>query len=135
VRLHPADISRQIRQNVPNLLARESRGPRSGAENRQTSHGIAPDGRFGGSRMVGRKDNLPALHASIKGIARAKSKLAPDGTGKNYLPLAGNAGLHGKSIVPREGLGAQDNCGTAAPKCGAGLHPESPGQATKPRNH
>jgi hypothetical protein len=59
--------------------------------------------------MVGRKDNLPALHASIKGIARAKSKLSPDGTWKNHLPLAGNAGLHGKSIVPREGLGAQHN--------------------------
>ena len=58
--------------------------------------------------MAGGKDNLPAFHASVEGIAGAKSKLSPDGTGKNHLPLAGNAGLHGKNILPREGLGTQD---------------------------
>ena len=69
--------------------------------------------------MAGGKDNLPAFHASVEGIAGAKSKLSPDGTGKNHLPLAGNAGLHGKSIVPREGLGAQHDCGAAALKSAA----------------
>jgi len=48
---------------------------------------------------------LPAFHASVEGIAGAKSKLSPDRTGKNHLPLAGNAGLHGKNILPREGFG------------------------------
>jgi hypothetical protein len=51
---------------------------------------------------------MPAFHASVEGIAGAKSKLSPDRTGENHLPLAGNAGLHGKSILPREGFGAQD---------------------------
>ena len=62
--------------------------------------------------MAGCKDNLPAFHASVEGIAGAKSKLSPDRTGKNHLPPAGNARLHGKNILPREGFGAQDGCGT-----------------------
>jgi len=60
--------------------------------------------------MAGGKDNLPAFHAGVEGIAGAKSKLSPDGTGKNDLPLAGNAGLHGKNILPHEDVGAQDGC-------------------------
>jgi hypothetical protein len=72
--------------------------------------------------MVGRKDDLPALHGSFESIARAKPKPSPDRTGKNHLPLAGNAGLHGKNILPREGLGAQYDCRTAVPENGAGVH-------------
>ena len=55
--------------------------------------------------MAGDKNDLPTFHVGVEGIAGAKSKLSPDGTGKNDLPLAGNAGLHGKNILPRRALG------------------------------
>ena len=58
--------------------------------------------------MAGRKDDLPAFHAGVKGVAGTKSQLAPDWTGKDNLPLAGNAGLHGKNILPPWGLDPQD---------------------------
>ncbi len=45
-------------------------------------NGITPDGRFGGPWMAGGKDDLPALHASVQGIAGAKSELAPGVSGR-----------------------------------------------------
>ena len=38
--------------------------------------------------MAGGKDNLTAFHASVEGIAGAKSKLSPDRTGESHLPFA-----------------------------------------------
>ena len=54
--------------------------------------------------MAGGKDNLPAFHCSVEGIAGNKSKFSPDEPGKNHLPLTGNAGLHGKNILPYQDL-------------------------------
>jgi hypothetical protein len=53
--------------------------------------------------MAGGKDDLSAFHAGVEGIAGAKPEFSPDWAGKNDLPLAGNAGLHGKNILPQEG--------------------------------
>ena len=115
MRSHRADISRQIRQNVLDLIAGELRGPRSGTKNREAGNGIAPDARFGSPWMAGGKDDLPALHVGVEGIAGAKSELSPDGTGKNDLSLAGNAGLHGKNILPRRAHGEQGGRGPRQP--------------------
>ena len=84
--------------------------------------------------MAWGKDDLPAFHAGVEGITGAKSELSPDGTGENHLSLAGNAGLHGKNILPREGLGAQDGCETAALKRGAGVAPRGHGRGRSIRD-
>ena len=115
VHLHQAEISRAARQNVLNLFAGELRSLRSGTENRETSNCITSNDRFGGPQMAGSKDNLPALHGGVERIAKTKSEFSPDGHGKNHLPLAGNAGLHSKNILPREFLGSQATCKTAGP--------------------
>jgi hypothetical protein len=56
--------------------------------------------------MTGNKDDLPAFHAGGQGVAGANSEFSPDRAGKDYLPLAGNACLHGKNILPHKRLGA-----------------------------
>jgi hypothetical protein len=50
--------------------------------------------------VPGREDDLPALHASIEGVARAKSELSPDSAGENNLPFAGDLSSHRKNILP-----------------------------------
>ena len=45
---------------------------------------------------------MPALHFGIEGVAGTKSESSPDRPGKDDLSLAGNAGLHGKNILPHE---------------------------------
>lgn len=65
--------------------------------------------------MAGGKDNLPAFHGSVEGIAGNKSKFSPDEPGKNHLPLTRNAGLHGKNILPYLDLNSQPLLGDNKP--------------------
>ena len=80
-RSHREDISREIGQNILNLLAGELRSPRPGTENRETGNCVTFDGGSSGPRMTGYKDDLPAFHAGVEGVAGAKSEFSPDRTG------------------------------------------------------
>ena len=50
---------------------------------------------------------MSAFQIRVEGVAGAKPQLPPDGAGKNHLPFTGNAGLHGKNILPCEGSRSQ----------------------------
>jgi len=82
------------------LLTGELRRPRTGCKNWQARNCITINCGLSAPRLLRNKDDFSVLHASVERVPGAKSKSSPDRTRKNDLPLAGNASLHGKNILP-----------------------------------
>jgi hypothetical protein len=53
-----------------------------------------------GALSLRRQDNSPVLNIRFQRIPGTNIEPATKRTGKNDLPLSGNFGLHGKTILP-----------------------------------
>ena len=95
-------MSWKINKDLCNILAGQNRSTLTCAEHREAGNRIGNGPDLERMLLKRGQDDAAVLDIGIERIAGPNTQPAPYRARKNDLPLGGNLGLHGKTILPAQ---------------------------------